>query len=242
MPRPAAPVASILLLAVVPVLALPGCGGGAETTDAAPAAPAVDPRFASADALLDHYNSIAMKGPVIDLAAILDLMHAENDLQRRMLGAMRSMMPMYEIEVAMRERFGEGLNPGEMDASLAPSADAAVIGTRSDRRAEATYTDHDGSTSTLYLVQIGPRWWLSGFTLEHDPDFVSDPDELEKMETMASKLAPVLPPVLARVRAGEFSAAQEVRMAIAMALIEANRPSDAAPPAQPRSRPGLSGG
>ena len=82
----------------------------------------------------------------------------------------------------------------------------------------AKETISDGSESDLYLVLIGDRWWMSGYTLEYDPLLKGLRENLEGNERVMRNLAAVAPGITRRLGNGEFDAADEVRAAFGEAL------------------------
>lgn len=54
--------------------------------------------------------------------------------------------------------------------ALARPAGAVTLRTRDGTRAVAAYTDAQGRSHDLHLVEAGDRWWISGFTFEYDDD------------------------------------------------------------------------
>ena len=77
-----ATVAAVLAVVALPVN-LVGCAGDEESAQESVAAqqPVVDPRYASADALIAEFNRMTTTEPV-DVAGMLNLYYAENALQR----------------------------------------------------------------------------------------------------------------------------------------------------------------
>ena len=62
--------------------------------------PPVDPRFASADALLEYYNRVLTQQPKLDSREYLSLMFAETPLQERLLALYRDSLPLLELDDA----------------------------------------------------------------------------------------------------------------------------------------------
>lgn len=191
-------------------LAAAGCGES-QAPAPAPRAPAVDPRFASADALLEHYNDLTSGGPRVEAAAVLDLMYAENDVQKKLLAATREVLPLMELEQAMWERFGEGLNVGRGKAPLAAKNQPAQMARREEARAEATELEDDGSESTVHLVRMGDRWWISGYTLEYRSQLVESVKAYEAMPAALKAAYGAAGDLRRRLEAGEFASASDLR-------------------------------
>jgi hypothetical protein len=169
-------------------LALVGCGGEPESVPVVE--PQVDPRFASAEALLDHYNELTCNRDVVDAAGAFDLFYAENDHQRRLLSVVRSFIPLAELDQAMWDQFGEAVDPEDPISMLTPNPGPAVMTEHTGRRAMAKEPRANGGENDLYLVEIGDRWCAR----------------------VAARLRD-------RIRAGEFATADDARMAIAAAMM-----------------------
>src|SRR5690349_11787942 len=155
-------ISGVLVFAVV---AISACAKSNEPI-AAPVQP--DPRFASAEALLEYYNSLTTREPV-DMIAVYNACYAENDVQRQYIDASRQLQPFAELDRLMFQKFGECFNPKSKSHMLAPDKPAKMIKLEG-QRAEAELINSDGETQTLRLVQIGDRWWVSGYTFEYLPD------------------------------------------------------------------------
>ncbi len=199
------------------ISALVGCGENGET--AVIEQPAVDPRYATAEALVDYYNELTTYRRVVDADSILELLFAENAQQRRIIAVLSNHTPILKLEQAMWERFGERLDEDEKVVPLGPNLRPAFITEHSGQRAMARETNRDGRESDLYLVQIGDRWWISGYTLEYDPEFKSLRDNLEGFERLTQSLAGLAPGITQRIRADEFSTPDQVRKAMGEALV-----------------------
>ncbi|MHC4108251.1 MAG: hypothetical protein ACYSTY_09235 [Planctomycetota bacterium] len=208
---------SATVAGVLAATALAGCRENGET--AAIERPAVDPRFATAEALVDYYNELTTDRHVVDTDSTLELLFAENDQQRRIIAVLRNYAPILKLEQAMWERFGERLDAKEKLAPQGPNLRPAIITEHAGQRAMARETNRDGAESNLYLVQIGDRWWISGYTLENDLEFKSIRDDLEGFEQITLNLAGIAPGITQRLRGGEFTAPDDVRKAMGEALV-----------------------
>ncbi len=189
-----------------------GCGGG-QAPLAAPAPPPVDPRFVSADAILAHYNELVTGGTRVQLRKTLDLIYAETDVQKRLLTLVRDTLPALELEQAVWDRFGEGLDPASKEAPLSIQTRPASMTERAPQRAQAIEPDADGSDQTIYFVKMDDRWWISAYTLEYDPEFA---DAIELLDDMPpfTRDADWVNGFTRRVESGEFKSAEDVRTAI----------------------------
>jgi hypothetical protein len=197
-------------------LLLCGCDRGqAPIASAAPDAPAVDPRYSSADALLDQYNRLITTGERVDAGAVLDLIHCENDLQRRIMKLARSMMPMIQLDQAMWERFSAGLDPKSKRPPLAPMPGPARMTQREEQRAQALEPQPDGSDEIVYLIKSDGRWWVSGYSLEYNIEYASMVERAPPdAESAADELGAVFAELHRRLDAGEFKDAESVRLAL----------------------------
>lgn len=221
------------LLAILALLSLPmhlGCGGEEESPDIAAAQPPpVDPRYATPDAIIAEFNRMTTTDPV-DTAGMLNLIYAENELQRDWLDMGKSMIPIYPLEAAMQKRFKQPLIPGMSDAFVSKANKPANITGNQGERATATYKDWDGSTENLQLVKFNGRWWISGYTIEHDEE-VKDvtADQRLFMTITMRALGSAAAGLTARVDAGEFRNAEAVRAAMQAAIAEyaQRNPNDA---------------
>jgi hypothetical protein len=194
------------------LLTLSGCGGA--ESEAVAQEPQVDPRFATADALLAHYNSIATRDPV-NPDAMMELMYAETPAQQQFINLASLMMPLAKLDHAMFEQFGECLEPKDKRHQLSPD-EPARMSKREDSRCQAEFTDHAGDKITLYLVRVGDRWWVSGYTFEYDPDIqrtMKESTDLSKYEQELQTIGTVAQSLIARIRASEFKTADEARKA-----------------------------
>jgi hypothetical protein len=196
--------------------ALCSCSASEDEDQAAAAAaePAVDSRYATAEALVAQFNAMTTKDP-IDMAGANALMYAENARQRTLVDIVNIMVPLFPLNDLMEERFKQPLDPTRPTAFLAKANGPATITQNQGDRATATYKEHDGRTETLQLVKYNGRWWISGYTLEHDPDLknVSD-DDIAFMRIIFRGMASVAPSVTRRIKSGELKTANAARQAL----------------------------
>ena len=173
--------------------------------------PPVDPRFASADGLLETFNQIITQ-PRVDPYAVMDLFYAENDLQRRLLALMRDGISFQNLEQTVFEKFGEHLSPDRKSPPFAPDKPSRII--ESDgQRVTAEGIDADGKKYKTYFVQIGERWWVSGYTMEYDPEVKQGLDNLEALERTVALVAAASPQVLKNIEDGAIRSIGEARLA-----------------------------
>ncbi len=209
---------AVFAFAIVPV----ACDGGSATHEQTRTAS--DSRFASAEALIDYYNSISLRGAAAG-ASWLDLIYAETDLQRRLRYQDSLAGRMHHVDVLMFERFGESLrDPGKGDYLLRPLGPGAVLVENDGARAFADLTDGKRTARrALYLVKVGERWWISGYTFEYSMS-ESDAEEIARTSEVYELMVEAVEGIEPRLRAGEFSTAAAVRDAYKEALFLAATP------------------
>jgi len=205
------------LLFIALVLLLNACGSISEPEDTAVQTPTVDPRYATADALLETFNEIVTQ-PRVDTYAWHDLIYAENDLQRRMLACMRTLIPFHTLEQTVYEKFGEFITPSSKSPPYAPDKPSSIT-EYDNQRAIAKGINTDGETYTTYFVQIGDRWWVSGYTMEHDPDTKKTIENLDAFERLVANLAAAAPTVLNKIESGEITSAEQARIAFGIEIV-----------------------
>ncbi len=193
---------------VILLTALMGGCGGSEPATIAAAEPAPTP-YATADELPEHINDLLSRDP-IDVDGLERLYHTENDLQRRLLRSSASLRGIDELAHRVHQRYGEGLLKVADYSPLAPLPPATIID-RTHPRALARTFRPDETPYDLYLVQIGDRWWISGYTLERIFESPNLAQAIaEKDFSNASERARTF---MARVDRGEFETIEEVRKA-----------------------------
>ncbi len=205
----------LTLIAALGLCVLSGCGRNApDESSAAPEQPQVDPRFASAEALVQHYNSLSTVAPV-KFAMLFELFYPETDGQRRYIEATRKMGPIAELDYLMFEKFGSGWDKAAKKPMLAPDQPAKITKVE-DQRAEASLIDSDGKKKSLMLVKIGDRWWVSGYTIEHDPSTNMNArlKEIDQLGRLVDAMAAAEPAVADQIRAGVIKSADAARAAL----------------------------
>ena len=201
------------LVAVIATLLIGGCGGSEPATSEEAA---VDPRFASAEALIEYYNKITVHTSRVDMAAAVELLYPENALQEQLVRITRHMIPFAEVQQACWDQFGQGFSPGERYPPYSPNPEPARLVEHTGQRAKAVEVEPDGTNSDLYLVQIDNRWWISGYSLEYHPLIAGNLDSLDIFEQNMATLAAIAPEVAADVRRGMFASVAELRMAMGL--------------------------
>ncbi len=200
----------LAVFAVAIIVPLSACSGK-ESEPGVIHPPPVDPRFASADALLETFNHIITQ-PRVDPVAWHDLIYAENDLQRRLLACMREAVPFDNLEQTVYEKFGEHFTPGRKSPPFAPDKPSSII-EYNDQRVTAEGINTDGKIYKTYFVQIGDRWWVSGYTMEYDPVAKEGIENLDALERVVALLAAAAPAVLNNIESGEITSVEEARVA-----------------------------
>ena len=212
----------IVAILTAVTLILNACGDD-EDEDASAAQESVDPRFATAQALLDHFNTLNTRLPP-DIANLIPLYHIETDFQRKRLQLLQqSLGPVYDFEVAMYARFGEAFVPANRSKTRACTP--AVMRVFGEQRAEGEYKDRWGKIRPLHLIKVGDRWWVSGYTLEYE----IDTDRRELVEDVTDFMIDLgstqietdyLRPLVVRVQSGEFKDAEDARKAFSALVRE----------------------
>ncbi len=176
------------------LLAVAGCGES-EPPDQPLEPQQTDSRYTSAEALIDHYNSFATTDPV-NFSEYVKLLYAESDLQERLVNSYRMMISVTSLSSAVRQRFNESLVEDSYNFTTEPNKSSARLVEDSGDRAQATYVNTIGRDAHLYLVKIGDRWWVSGYTLEYDPLEDTDPQAMAKSEAYVGLYAAISPGLL----------------------------------------------
>ena len=205
-----------MVSAVLVAGALTGCGENGET--AAIEQPPVDPRYATAEALLDHVNSLLGQTP-IDFPGFLELVYPESEYQNRLVQSIRARIPLFHLEVAVQQAFGQPTNPASPDWMRQEARGPARIGEHTGERVTAEFRDWDGASKRLYLVKVGSRWWVSGFTFEYDPDEDATEEMIAELRLAFKAFASVAPGLRQQIAEGEFATIDELQTALDDALM-----------------------
>ncbi len=204
---------NLLLIAIV--ISLNACGGS-EPEETTAQTTTVDPRFATAEAMLETYNQIITQ-PRVDPYAWLELFYIENETQKAMLEAVRADFPYLELDQVVFEHFGECLNPKMKTAPFAPDL-PAVMTESNGQRSIANGIDADGDKYIVHLVQIGDRWWISGYTLEYlswGKRSIQEHEESARFNAFVSDASII---IKQRVIAGEITTVDQARKALGAEL------------------------
>lgn len=150
-------------------LTFAGCSGSEEeaqdeTSPALSAAP--DQRFASAESLVMHAQSL-LSGAAPRLAEFYGLFYWETPDQHiweRYLNetAIPSELLNQEVEV----RFGKGSAFAKPGANARAKINDTAVAGANTARATGSWTDGFNKRRTLHLVKVSDRWWISGNSSE----------------------------------------------------------------------------
>jgi len=213
---------SLLGLALI---GLAACGSDAPPTQQS-LAPST-PTYPTPDSVVVAFNAI-QTSPRLDVRGYYELIHAETEAQKRLLSTKDSMAIVHDLEAALKSRFSATLIPDDPRAFAHELLVPATI-TKSDAdRAEASFVDEDGDSRILYLVRVGDRWWISGYTEEGAPGRKSKTAEgwdlyVQIVQCMADGCAGFDK----RVASGEFATIEAYHSAIGATFKELAAQADA---------------
>jgi hypothetical protein len=205
---------AVVVLAVV-VLLMSGCGddstsNASASAGAASPAPVIDSRFASADGLINHINSLASKGH-LTLLELADLAYAENDAQRQHIDIIRQLGLAQQCDEAAITRFGVPMNV-RGDYRVLARFENVRLKSAEARRATATLRDTTWRLSQLMLVEIGGRWWISVYSWGETGERIML-ESIKQVRPFLEVGVPVEQAIAPRIRAGEFKTIDEARRA-----------------------------
>jgi hypothetical protein len=70
-------------------------------------------------------------------------------------------------------------------------------------------------------IKVGDRWWISGYTLDDDPDFENrDTKAFAETERFFGHIGPHEPAIAERIRQGELSTVNEAKTALFEAVFK----------------------
>jgi hypothetical protein len=206
------------ITSVVLFVALPSCESSKPETDAAQ--PQVDPRYASAEAIVTEYNRLMGQNPP-NILGVADITFCETPLQKRLVAVVRDSAQIMDFNRALQDRFPDAVPSGKMDLNFGAQPPATIVD-RMDRRVRAVVKYPNGHLDHVDFVEIGDRWWLSGYTMEYQPTVERMKASLDDWEAFIPAMAAQAPSVTASVRAGRYATPEQARRALVLAAIAAN--------------------
>ncbi|MCA9290192.1 MAG: hypothetical protein KDA25_03625 [Phycisphaerales bacterium] len=153
-------VAAVLSFAAV---LLSGCGAVEEPPPVVQKIP-----YSDLDELVAALNEVTMSGSTIDAMHLLSFYRMETPQQE----ADFALVQATAWRLTLLETLWT-LNDGAADdrpQPLAPNEHPIVVTSRDDRRATGEQIENDDSITRLQFVEIDGRWWVSGYTIEQDPE------------------------------------------------------------------------
>jgi hypothetical protein len=198
---------------------LSGCGAKEPDPVVIQQRPPVDPRFATAEAFVDHLNVVSNE--LTNANGFQELMYGETPEQQRFIAALGGLAPMLDVFAAARDHFGEEAvrEMAEQQAAMPLFGTTIRISEQNDRRADAIATAPNGEESMLKLVEIDDRWWISGYTFDHDPDARKMMDNPEALEKMGDMMRQVCPPIVNNIRAGRYKTVERMQNELGMSIM-----------------------
>lgn len=207
-----------LLIAIV--LSLNACGSS-EPDDAVSQTPTVDPRFATAESLIEYYNTIDKTSPEY-LSQSLDLYYAETPLQEKIYRYFHNAAIHVEFLNELKDYFGEALERYNREEVLGEPIPTNIKETPLPKKwPPATITEHSGEraravqkspyqgTEKMRLVKVGTRWWISGYTWEYEELRDVSEETLDELLDHNAKELSAQQQLLPRLRAGKFKTPKE---------------------------------
>lgn len=202
-----------LLIAIV--LSLNACGSS-EPEDAVSQTPTLDPRFATAESLIEYFNTIDKASPEY-LPQSLDLYYAETPLQEKISRYFHNAVTHVELLNELKDYFGEALDrykweeifgePMPTDIKETPPPEKwppASITEHSGDRAKAVQKSPNQGTETMHLVKVGTRWWISGYTWEYEDLKDVSEEILDRTNAENIKKLSAQQQLRPRLKAGKF--------------------------------------
>ncbi len=209
---------SRVMVAVIACLFACGCSGneaqGHATTGVdAGSQPAqqVDPRYATAQALLEHAKSLIEESQP-NMQAFYELVHTENRDQESWLQYVRYIsLPLGEMRAEFRKRFPSDPWPKDLPIWFYEiRIPNARLNTSDDQRAQSQFIEGRQS-HVLHLVKKNDRWWISGYTLERARSIdeirgvaTETQQTLDMLLSAAQREHPKIADLTRRLKAGEF--------------------------------------
>jgi hypothetical protein len=192
-----------------------GCGGSETPTEATSVEePAVDPRNATADALVETYNGVISGRHGLD--DIMPLVRFEGPEQRQLARVMQAAGPFLRLEQECYETFGQCLMSGQLQPPFATGQAPLQITSRTETTADATQRRSNGETMTYDLVFANGRWWIAGSTFQRRPihtafENASDTIHMRDSIEQAKALGDCAKTVMSAIRQGGIENASDAR-------------------------------
>ena len=209
---------TLLLIAIV--LSLNSCGSS-EPEDAVSQTPTIDPRFATAESLIEYYNTIDRTSTEY-LSQTIDLYYVETPLQDKIYRYLHDAVIRVEFLNELKDHFGESLERYNWEEVLGEPMTTEIKETPLPRKwPPASITEHSGDRAkavqkgpyqgaeTMHLVKVGTRWWISGYTWEYEELKDVSEETLDEVLDHNAKQLSAQQQLLPRLRAGTFKTPKE---------------------------------
>lgn len=204
----------ILLCSILAISMLAGCGSDSVDNQQSNIS-IVDPRFATAEALVAHITSLTERDSP-DFRAYYDLFYPETPAQEAWdRFADEYILPTSEFELEVYKQFGE-----EADIEIAKFDYYRFNNLRlvenSEFRAKALFDSEVRDTKEIYLIKVDNRWWVSGYTWEYLSTF--DAEKIYEAARTSLGQKKYIDKVINLVKEGTFPTVQAAREAYQNAI------------------------
>jgi len=202
-----------LLIAIV--LSLNACDSS-EPEDAVSQTPTIDPRFATAESLIEYYNTIDRTSTEY-LSQTIDLYYVETPLQDKIYRYFHDAVIRAEFLNELKDHFGESLDrynweevlgepmPTNIEERPPPTKwPPATITEHSGDRAIVVQKDPYQGAAKMRLAKVGTRWWISGYTWEYEQLKDVSEETLDEVLDHNAKQLSAQQQLRPRLRAGTF--------------------------------------
>ena len=203
------------LFIIAIVLSLNACVSS-EPEDAVSQTPTIDPRFATAESLIEYYNTIDRTSTEY-LSQKIDLYYVETPLQDKIYRYFHDAVIRAEFLNELKDYFGESLERYNWEEVLGEPMPTnikerppptkwppATITEHSGDRAIAVQKDPYQGTAKMRLVKVGTRWWISGYTWEYEELKDVSEETLDEVLDHNAKQFSAQQRLQPRLRAGTF--------------------------------------
>lgn len=205
-----------VLCCILSVAVVAGCG-----TDSASEQPSevdqVAPRFATAEALVARISSLTEREEP-DFRAYYDLFYPETPAQKAWDHfAEEYILPNTEFHFEVMHRFGRDADDGKSVGSPGfwRTKNLRLV-EDGEHRAKAVFQSDVRDDEDIYLIRVGDRWWVSGYTWEYHPNF--NAETIGEIARLSIGLQPYIDEVLQSLRADEFATPMEANAAFKAAV------------------------